>query len=73
MSFPVSKGAPYYNNMHLTPCIPNSNCRRLLAKEVLTTSNQLAEESYLPSLIMFVRHSVETAVTPGWAFEPTCF
>lgn len=62
MSFAVS-------NMHLSLCIPNSDCRRLPAKEVL----RLAEESYLLSLIMFVRHSVETAVTPGPAFVPTCF
>lgn len=62
MSFAVS-------NMHLSLCIPNSDCRRLPAKEVL----RRAEESYLLSLIMFVRHSVETAVTPGRAFVPTCF
>lgn len=57
------------SNMHLSLCIPNSDCRRLPAKESL----RLAEESYLLSLIMFVRHSVETAVTPGRAFVPTCF
>lgn len=62
MSFAVS-------NMHLSLCIPNSDCRRLPAKEVF----RRAEESYLLSLIMFVRHSVETAVTPGRAFVPTCF
>lgn len=56
------------NNMHLSLCIPNSDCRRLPAKKV----QRLAEESYLPSLIMFVRHSVETALTQGWAFVPTC-
>lgn len=56
------------NNMHLGLCIPNSDCRRLLAKKV----HRLAEESYLPSLIMFVRHSAETALTWGWAFVPTC-
>lgn len=55
------------NNMHLSLCIPNSDCRRLPAKEVL----RLAEESCLLSLIMFGTHSVETAVTPGRAFVPT--
>lgn len=51
------------NNMHRTLCIPNSDCRRLPAKEVL----RIAEESYLLSLIMLERHSVETAMTPGRA------
>lgn len=55
------------NNMHLSPWIPNSDSRRLLAKGPQTSWGHLP----LSSLIMFLRHSMETAETHYWAFVLT--